>query len=73
MENIQGQCRNKEMYILDFTYKLYHTVFAFLFLTYSLSMAISRSIHDVAENGIISFLLWLSNIPLYHLYVKSKI
>ena len=30
----------------------------------SLSMIISRSIH-VTANGIISFFLWLSNIPLY--------
>ena len=47
-------------------------VFGLLFLTYSLSMAISGSIY-VAANGIISFLSLLSNIPLYHLYVKSKI
>ena len=38
----------------------------------SLTVIISRSIH-VAANGIISFFLWLSNIPLYivphHLYL----
>ena len=38
-------------------------IFVFLCLT-SLSMIVSRSIH-VAANGIISFFLWLSNIPLY--------
>ena len=40
-------------------------VFIFLFLTFfiSLSLIISRFIH-VAANGIISFSLWLSNIPL---------
>ena len=38
-------------------------IFVFLSLT-SLSMTISRSIH-VTGNSIISFLLWLSNIPLY--------
>ena len=45
--------------------KWYNRVFIFLFLTFlvSLSMIISRSIH-VAANGIISFFLWLSNIPL---------
>ena len=36
-------------------------IFVFVWLT-SLSMIISRSIHVVA-NGIISFFLWLSNIP----------
>ena len=45
-------------------------VFTFLFLT-SLSMIISKSMH-VAANGIISFLLWLSNIPLYHIFVHSS-
>ena len=39
------------------------TIFAFLFLT-SLCMTISRSIYGSA-NDTISFLLWLSNIPLY--------
>ena len=38
-------------------------IFVFVWLT-SLSVIISRSIH-VAANGIISFFLWLSNIPLY--------
>ena len=40
-------------------------VFIFLFLTFfiALSLIISRFIH-VAANGIISFSLWLSNIPL---------
>ena len=41
-------------FVLDSTYKWYHMVFVFLFLT-SLSMIISSSIH-VAANGIISFL-----------------
>ena len=40
-------------HILDSTYKWYHMVLVFLFLTYSLSMIISRSLH-VAANGIIS-------------------
>ena len=48
---------------LDSTRKWYHMVFVFLFLT-SPHMIISRSIH-VAENGIISFFLWLRSIPLY--------
>ena len=38
-------------------------IFVFVWLT-SLSMIISRFIH-VATNGIISFVLWMSNIPLY--------
>ena len=38
-------------------------IFVFLSLT-SFSMTISRSIH-VTGNSIISFLLWLSDIPLY--------
>ena len=38
-------------------------VFVFLFLT-SPNMIISRFIHG-AENGIISFCLWLRTIPLY--------
>ena len=50
-------------YILDHTYKRYHMVFVFPFLTYFTSI-IPRYIH-VAENGIISLVLWLSNIPLY--------
>ena len=44
-------------FILDSTYKWYHMVFVFLFLP-SLSTLISMSVH-VAENGIISFFLWL--------------
>ena len=39
-------------------------IFAFHCLT-SVSMIISRPIH-VTANGIISFSLWLSNIPLSH-------
>ena len=50
-------------HFLDSTYKWYHMVFLFLWLT-SLSLTISRSIH-VAANGIILFFLWLSNILLY--------
>ena len=46
---------------LDSTYKWYHRMFVFLWLT-SFSMIISGSIH-VAENGIISFFSWLSSIP----------
>ena len=46
-------------------------IFIFLRLT-SLNMIISMFIH-VAANDIISFFLWLSNIPLYmyiaHLYL----
>ena len=43
-------------------------IFVFLSLT-SLSMTISRSIH-VTGNSIISFLLWLSDIPLYiYIYI----
>ena len=43
-------------HILDFTYKWYHMIHEFLFLT--------RSIH-VAVNGTILFFLWLSGIPFY--------
>ena len=44
-----------KVHILDSTYKWYHMVFVFLFLTWtSFSMIIFRSIH-VAANGIISF------------------
>jgi len=39
----------------------FHIVFVWIIL---LSLIIFRSIH-VATNGIISFFLWLSNIPLY--------
>ena len=42
-------------HILDYTYKWYHMVFVFLFLTTSLSMIISSYIH-VSVNGIISFI-----------------
>ena len=45
-------------HILDSTFKY------FSFWIPSLSMIISRSIH-IAANGIISFFLWLSSIPLY--------
>ena len=51
------------LFYLDSTYKWYHMMFVFHCLT-SLSTIISRSIHVVA-NGIISFFLWLSNIPWY--------
>ena len=44
-------------------YKWYHMVFVVPFWLISLGMIISRSIHVVA-NGIISFFLWLSSIPL---------
>ena len=57
--------------ILDPTYKWYHMVPVFLFLTYFISMIISRCIH-VDANGSISFFLWPSNIPLniyvYYIY-----
>ena len=43
-------------HILDFTYKWYHMIHEFLFLT--------GSIH-VAVNGTILFSLWLSGIPFY--------
>jgi len=56
-------CRWVPLYnILYSTYKWYCVVFVFLFLT-PLSIIISGSIH-VAANGIISFFLWLSSIPL---------
>ena len=55
---------------LDSTYKRYHMIFVFLWLT-SLNMTIFRSIH-VTANGIISFFLWLSNIPLYR-YITSSL
>ena len=51
------------MFILGSTYKWYHVIFVFDWLT-SPSMIISRSIH-VAENGIISSFLWLNSVPLY--------
>ena len=47
---------------LDCIYKQYHKIFDFLWLT-SLSLILSRSLHVIA-NGIISLILWLSNIPL---------
>ena len=47
----------------DSTYKWYHTVFAYLCLTFLLNIILPRSIY-VAENGKISFFLWMSNIPL---------
>ena len=49
-------------YFSDSTYKRYHMIFVFVWLT-SLSMLISRSIH-IAANGIISFFL-TANITLY--------
>ena len=57
-------------HILDSICKWYHMGFLFLFLTYSLSMTISRSIHDAA-NGIISFFLmaeWYSIVYIYHIF-----
>ena len=54
---------------LDSTYKWYHTVFVFLWLT-SLSTIFSRFI-SVAATGRISFFLWVSNIPLY-IYTTSS-
>ena len=51
-------------HISDSIDKWCHIVFVFLFLTYSLSMIISRSIH-VATSGIILFFLWLNNSTLY--------
>ena len=62
-------------HILDSTYKWYHMVFVFLFLTYFTYMIISTSIL-VAAHGIISFFLWLSYIPLCvhtHAYVYKHI
>ena len=53
---------------LGSTYKQYHMIFIFVWLT-SLSMKISRSIH-VAISGIISFFLQLNSIPLY-ICIKS--
>ena len=50
--------------ILDFTCKWCHMVLFFSSWLISLSMITSSCIH-VATNGIISFLLWLSSIPLY--------
>ena len=49
-------------------------IFVFLWLT-SLSMTVSGSIH-VAANGIISFFLWPSNIPLYvyiYIFITSSL
>ena len=51
------------MIFLDFTYKWYHMIFVFLWLT-SLSKTISRYIH-VAANDIIFSFLWLSGIFLW--------
>ena len=50
-------------HILDSTYKSYHMIIFSLFRTYFTCLIISRSIHVVA-NGIISYFLWLSSIPL---------
>ena len=46
--------------------------FSFSFWLTLLSMRISKSIH-VAANGIISFFLWLSNIPLYICIISLSI
>ena len=51
------------MIFLNSSHKWYHMTFVFFRLLTSLHMIISRSVH-VAANGIISFLLWLSNSPL---------
>ena len=56
-------------YILDSTYRWYICYLSFSFWLTSFSMIISRSI-SVAANGIISFFLWLSSIPLY-IYTTS--
>ena len=55
---------NKFICIIFFNsaHKSYDMTFVFFPLLTSLNMIISRSIH-VAANGIISFLLWLSNSP----------
>ena len=47
----------------DAPFSFYLRIFTFVWLT-SLSMIISRSIH-VTPNDIISFFLWLRNIPLH--------
>ena len=57
-DEIKQSDKNKNTHILDSTYKWYHTVFVFLFLT-SLSMIISSCVH-VAANDII-----LLNEPIY--------
>ena len=50
-------------------------VFVFVWLT-SHSMIISRSIH-VGANGIVSFILWPSDIPLYiykfHIFIHASV
>ena len=57
-DEIKQSDKKKTTHILDSTYKWYHTVFVFLFLT-SLSMIISSCVH-VAANDII-----LLNEPIY--------
>ena len=57
-------------HFLDSTCKWYHMLLVFLWLP-SLSKISSRSFH-VAANGIISFFLWLSNIPLC-IYIHNGI
>ena len=54
---------------LDFTYKQYHNICAFLTLTYSLSMMIFRSIH-VAANWFILFYGWAMfyGVYIYHIF-----
>ena len=56
------------------TYKWYHRVFVFLWLT-SLNMIISRSIH-VAANGIISFFFmteYYSIVYIYHIFIHLSV
>ena len=55
-DEIKQSDKKKTTHILDSTYKWYHTVFVFLFLT-SLSMIISRSIHMAAYDIIVFFFM----------------
>ena len=57
-------------FLLDSTYKWYHIVFVFVWLT-SLSMIISRCIH-VAANGFICF-YWLSNILCFQILIINSV
>ena len=61
--------QNSQNFIAQRLHRLHIWLIAYgiSFWLTSLSMIISRSIHAAAD-GIISFFLWLSNIPLYYIY-----
>ena len=66
------------MFLLDSTYGWYHRKIVFLFLSTSINMLISRSIH-AAANGMISFFKCLSGVPfsvcksIYIFFIYSSI